>query len=195
MGSLQSQLIHGPIKEVVIEYAGDFKGLDLSPVSMAVLKGLLTHIVKDDVNFVNAQALAKERGIRITETSSDEPYEYVNLITVKVVTTEMTTTVSGTIFGKNEIRIVKINNFRLELIPTGHISLVYNLDKPGAIGSFATLLGNNKINIEQMQVGQEESGGLSIIFVKTSVRIPEKVIEKVLDLPLIISVRPLEFEI
>ncbi len=194
MGSLQSQLMHGAIKEVVIEYAGDFKGLDLSPVSMAVLKGLLTHIVKDDVNFVNSQALAKERGIRITETSSDESYEYVNLITVKVVTTEITNTVSGTIFGKNEIRIVKINNFRLELIPTGHISLIYNLDKPGAIGSFATLVGSNNINIEQMQVGQEETGGMSIIFVKTSVRIPEKVIEKVLDLPLIISVTPLEFE-
>jgi D-3-phosphoglycerate dehydrogenase len=80
------------------------------------------------------------------------------------------------------------------LIPTGHISLIYNLDKPGAIGSFATLVGSNNINIEQMQVGQEETGGMSIIFVKTSVRIPEKVIEKVLDLPLIISVTPLEFE-
>jgi D-3-phosphoglycerate dehydrogenase len=194
MGSLHSQLMHGPIKEVSIEYAGDFKGLDLSPVSMAVLKGLLTHVVKDDVNFVNAQALAKERGIRVTETSSDESYEYINLITVKVITTEMTSTVSGTIFGKNEIRIVKINKFRLELIPTGHISLIYNLDKPGAIGSFATLLGNNNVNIEQMQVGQEETGDMNIIFLKTSVRIPEKVIEKMLDLPLIISVTPLEFE-
>jgi D-3-phosphoglycerate dehydrogenase len=194
MGSLQSQLMHGAIKEVVIEYAGDFKGLDLSPVSMAVLKGLLTHIVKDDVNFVNSQALAKERGIRITETSSDESYEYVNLITVKVVTTEMTTTVSGTIFGKNEIRIVKINNFRLELIPTGHISLIYNLDKPGAIGSFTTLLGKSNVNIDLMQVGQEETGKMNIIFLKTSVRIPEKVIGKMLDLPLVISVTPLEFE-
>ncbi len=193
MGSLQSQLMHGPIKEVSIEYAGDFKGLDLSPVSIAVIKGLLTHVVKDDVNFVNAQALAKERGIRVTETSSDESYEYINLITVKV-TTEMTNTVSGTIFGRNEIRIVKINNFRLELIPTGHISLIYNLDKPGAIGSFATLLGNKNVNIEQMHVGQEETGKMNIIFLKTSVPIPEKVIEKMLDLPLIISVTPLEFE-
>ncbi len=194
MGNLQSQLIHGAIKEVVIEYAGDFKGLDLSPVSMAVLKGLLTHIVKDDVNFVNSQAIAKERGIRITETSSDESYEYVNLITVKVVTTEITNTVSGTIFGKNEIRIVKINNFRLELIPTGHISLIYNLDKPGAIGSFTTLLGESNVNIDLMQVGQEETGKMNIIFLKTSVRIPDKIIGKMLDLPLVISVTPLEFE-
>ena len=195
MGSLQAQLIHGPIKEVAIEFAGDFKGLDLSPVSIAVLRGLLTHVVKDDVNFVNAQVLAKERGIKVTETSSDESYEYINLITVKVITTEMTNTVSGTIFGKNEIRIVKINNFRLELIPTGHISLILNLDKPGAIGSFATLLGKNNVNIDQMQVGQEETGQMNIIFIKTNMPIPEDVIEQLLELPLIESVTPLEFDL
>ncbi|OEU62428.1 MAG: phosphoglycerate dehydrogenase [Desulfobacterales bacterium PC51MH44] len=195
MGSLQAQLIHGPIKEVAIEFAGDFKGLDLSPVSIAVLRGLLTHVVKDDVNFVNAQVLAKERGIKVTETSSDESYEYINLITVKVITTEMTNTVSGTIFGKNEIRIVKINNFRLELIPTGHISLILNLDKPGAIGSFTTLLGKNNVNIDLMQVGQEETGKMNIIFIKTNMPIPEDVIEQLLELPLIESVTPLEFDL
>ena len=194
MGSLQAQLSQGPITAVDIEYAGDFKGLDLSPVSIAVMKGLLAPVVKDDVNFVNAQVLAKERGIKVTEAMSDESYEYVNLITVKVMTTETTNTVSGTIFGKNEHRIVKINNFRLELIPTGHISLVYNHDKPGAIGSFATLLGKNNINIDQMQVGQEETGRTNIIFLKTNVSIPENVIEQLLGLELIKTVTPLEFD-
>ena len=195
MGSLQAQLTKGAPKEVVIEYAGDFKGVDLSPVSIAVLRGLLTHVVKDDVNFVNAQVLAKDRGIKVTETSSDESGEYINLITVRVITTETTNTVSGTIFGKNELRIVKINNFRLELIPTGHISLIYNYDKPGAIGSFATLLGKNKINIDQMQVGQEEGGEMNIIFLKTNVSIPQNVIEEMLELELIKTVTPLEFDI
>jgi D-3-phosphoglycerate dehydrogenase len=194
MGSLHAQLTQGAPKEVIIEYAGDFKGLDLAPVSIAVLRGLLTHVVKDDVNFVNAQVLAKDRGIKVTETSSDESGEYLNLITVRVITTEMTNTVSGTIFGKNELRIVKINNFRLELIPTGHISLIYNYDKPGAIGSFATLLGKNKINIDQMQVGQEEGGEMNIIFLKTNVSIPPELIEKMLELELIKTVTPLEFE-
>jgi D-3-phosphoglycerate dehydrogenase len=195
IGSLLSQLTGGAIKEVDIEYAGDFKELDLAPVSIAVLKGLLAPIVKDDVNYVNAQILAKERGIKVTETSSGESDEYINLITVRLVTTEMTSTVSGTIFGKNEHRIVEINNFRLELIPTGHISLIYNLDKPGAIGSFATLLGDNKINIDQMQVGQEETGEMNIIFLKTNVPIPKKVIQRMLELQLVITVTPLEFDL
>ncbi|MEE8431246.1 MAG: phosphoglycerate dehydrogenase [Candidatus Desulfatibia sp.] len=194
MGSLQAQLAQGPVEEVSIEYGGDFKGLDLSPVSIAVLRGLLAPVVKDDVNFVNARILAKERGIKVKETTSDDSEEYINLVTVRVVTAEMTTTVSGTIFGKNQTRVVKINNFRLELIPQGHLALVYNLDKPGAIGSFATLLGKHNINIDQMQVGQEETGKMNIIFLKTNVRISEKVVEKILELPLIISVTPLEFD-
>jgi D-3-phosphoglycerate dehydrogenase len=194
MGSLHAQLSKAAIEEVVIEYAGDFKDLDLSPVSIAVLKGLLAHVVKDDVNFVNAQTLAKDRGIKVTETTSDNSGEYINLITVKVVTTESTNTVSGTIFGKNELRVVKINNFRLELIPNGHISLIYNLDKPGAIGSFATLLGQNKINIDQMQVGQEESGTMNIIFLKTNVSIPQNVIDEMHRLELVKTVTPLEFD-
>jgi len=194
MGSLQAQLVQGPIEEVSIEYGGDFKDLDLSPVTVAVLRGLLAPVVKDDVNFVNAQIIAKERGIKVKETTSDDSQEYINLLTVRVVRPEITSTVSGTIFGKDQTRIVKINNFRLELIPEGHLALIYNLDKPGAIGSFATLLGKRGINIDQMQVGQEETGKMNIIFVKTNVSIPNKVIEELLELSLIISVTPLEFD-
>jgi D-3-phosphoglycerate dehydrogenase len=194
IGSLQTQLIRGPIQEVSIEYAGDFKGLDLSPVSIAVLRGLLAPVVKDDVNFVNAQVLAKERGITVKEITSDTAEEYVNLITVRVTTAKVTNMVSGTLFGKNKIRIVTINNFRLELIPQGHLALIYTLNKPGAIGSFSTLLGSKKIIIDQMHLGQEETGKMNIVFLKTNVRISDHVVEKLLDLPLIISVTRLEFE-
>jgi D-3-phosphoglycerate dehydrogenase len=194
IGSLQTQLIRGPIQEVSIEYAGDFKGLDLSPVSIAVLRGLLAPVVKDDVNFVNAQVLAKERGITVKEITSDAAEEYINLITVRVTTPKVANTVSGTLFGKNKIRIVTINNFRLELIPQGHLALIYTLNKPGAIGSFSTLLGSKKIVIDQMHLGQEETGKMNIIFLKTNVRISDAVVKKLLELPLIISVTRLEFE-
>jgi D-3-phosphoglycerate dehydrogenase len=194
IGSLQTQLIRGPIQEVSIEYAGDFKGLDLSPVSIAVLRGLLAPVVKDDVNFVNAQVLAKERGITVKEIISDSSEEYINLITVRVTTPKVTNMVSGTLFGRNKIRIVTINNFRLELIPEGHLALIYTLNKPGAIGSFSTLLGSKKIIIDQMHLGQEETGKMNIIFLKTNVRISDSVVGKLLDLPLIISVTRLEFD-
>jgi D-3-phosphoglycerate dehydrogenase len=192
MGCLLAQISAGPAKEVVIEYAGDFQDLDLSPVKTAVLKGFLTPMVKDDVNFVNAEVLAKERGIKVTETSIAETDEYVNLITVKTVSDEGSSKVAGTIFGQKDPRVVNINNFRLELHPEGRFVLIHNHDRPGAIGSIGTLLGENKINISRMRVGQEEVGDKTMIFLRTDEIIPDEVIEKLRDLPLNITVTPFE---
>ncbi len=192
VGCLQAQLITGPVKEVVIEYAGDFQGLDLSPVTTAVINGLLTPMVKDDVNSVNAPIIAKEMGINITETTSSESIDYTNLITVKIVTTKMTNIVAGTIFGKSDARVVKLNNFRLEMIPKGHLALIFNMDKPGAIGSIGTTLGENNINIASMQVGQEEDGERNIIFLRTDTPLPEEVVNNLIDLPMVKTVTPLE---
>ncbi len=192
MGSLQAQLAKGPVKEVRIEFAGDFGDLDLSPVSTALLKGLLEHVVKDDVNWINAGVLAKERGITVTESTSPEADHFVNLITATVFSDE-TATVSGTIYGKSDPRIVKINHFGLELIPEGHLALIYNSDKPGAIGSIGTTLGKHGVNIARMSVGQDEDGENNIIFMKTDTSIPEKVIEELCGLPMVKTVTPLEF--
>jgi D-3-phosphoglycerate dehydrogenase len=192
MGCLQAQLMDGPLQEVVIEYRGDFQGLDMSPVSTAALKGILSSAVKDDVNFVNAGVIAKERGIKVLETSSSESEEYINLITIKTITATNTTTVAGTIVGKHDPRVVKINNFRLELIPRGHLALIHNVDKPGAIGSIGTVLGEHNINIERMHVGQEEDGERNIIFLRTDTPFTDEVIERLRSLPLVKTVIPLE---
>jgi len=193
IGCLQAQLIKGPLKEVAIEFAGDFQGLDLSPVSTAVLRGLLAPVVKDDVNFVNANVIAKERGIKVTETTSFESEDYINLITVRVMTTKMKSTVAGTIFGKSDCRVVRINTFRLEMIPKGHLALIHNVDIPGSIGEIGTTLGKHKINIGRMQVGQEEEGDRNIIFLCTDTPIPEAVLEELRQLKTVKAVTPLEF--
>jgi D-3-phosphoglycerate dehydrogenase len=193
MGALQAQLITGPLKEITVSYNGDFMGLDLSPVTTAILKGVLAHAVKDDVNFVNAPILAKERGIRVIETSSADSEDYINLVTVHAVSTEMESTVAGTIFGKKDPRVVKVNNFRLELIPSGHLAIINNYDKPGAIGSIGMKLGEHGVNIGRMQVGQEENGDQrNIIFLQTDTPIPPSVVEELKALPLVTRVTPLE---
>ena len=193
MGCLQSQLCKGPFKEVVIEYRGDFQGLDLSPASSSVLRGLLSPIVKDDVNFVNAPVIAKEMGITVTETETADAEEYINLITVRIITTQMESTVSGTIFGKNEARVVRINSFRLEMVPKGHLALIHNVDIPGSIGEIGTMLGKHSINIGRMQVGQEQEGDRNIIFLETDTPIPDSVLEALRALRTVKTVIPLEF--
>ncbi|MBW2297126.1 MAG: phosphoglycerate dehydrogenase [Deltaproteobacteria bacterium] len=193
MGSLQAQLICGPLEEVVIEYKGDFQDLDMAPVSTALMKGLMTPMVKDEVNFVNAKVLAQEMGIKITESVNAESEDYLNLITVQVRSTEMTSTVSGTIFGKQDPRIVKINKFRLEMIPLGHMVLIHNIDRPGSIGEIGTTLGKNSINIGRMQVGQEEGGDRNIIFIQTDTQISDAVMAEIRNLGSVKTAIPLEF--
>jgi D-3-phosphoglycerate dehydrogenase len=192
MGCLLTQLSQGPIKEILIEYTGDFDDLDLSPVTTAVLKGMMTPMIKDDVNFVNARVLAKERGVKITEAKFAASEEYLNLITVKAISDKGKNKVAGTIFGRKNPRVVNINNFRLELEPVNRFILIHNHDKPGAIGSIGTLLGDHNINISRMRVGLEENSAKTMIFLRTDTPIPEDVIDKMRDLPLIISVAAFE---
>ena len=188
MGCLLAQLSQGPVKEVVIEYAGDFQTIDLSPVRTAVIKGLLTPMV----NSVNAEVVARERGIKVTETTLAETEEYLNLITVRAVTAKGTAKVAGTIFGRKDPRVVNINNFRLELHPHDRFVLIHNHDKPGAIGRIGMLLSDHEINISRMRVGQEEGGNKTMIFIRTDTEIPEEVLEKLRELPLNITVTAFE---
>ncbi len=193
MGSLQTQLVTGAIESVRIEYVGDFKDMDMAPVTTAMLKGMLAPIVKDDVNFVNAGILAEQRGIKVTEATSAITEDYVHLVTVEVVTTEMTNTVSGTIFGKKEPRIVKVNDFRVEIIPEeGHLALIHNVDRPGSIGQIGSTLGKNDVNIARMQVGQDKEGDRNIIFLRTDTPITDEVAAELMALPMVNLVIPFD---
>ncbi len=192
MGSLQAQLAKGAVKVVTVRYFGDFQGLDMAPVTAAALKGLLSEFVKDEVNFVNAPVIAKERGIKVTESRSVETEDFVNLLTMEVAAAERSNKVSGTLFGKHEARIVRINAFRLEVVPRGHLLLIHNMDKPGAIGSIGTVLGRHNINIARMNVGQEKDGGRNIIFLDTDTPTPPETLEELRALSMVSSVIPLE---
>jgi len=192
IGCLVPQLCNGAVKEVAIEYAGDFQGMDLTPITTSVLKGLLTPMVKDDVNYVNAKMLAQERGIKISETRTSDPDEYINLITVSVVTTEGTCDVSGTIFGKKRAAIVKIDDFHLTMEPKGHFAYIRNVNKPGAFGSITVLLGERGINISRMNVGESSEGNTNIVFLATDTPIPEDVLKDIEVLPLVECIKLVE---
>jgi D-3-phosphoglycerate dehydrogenase len=192
MGCLQAQMSKGAMKSITIKYLGDFHDLDMRPVTTAALKGVFTPFLKDDVNFVNAPVIAKERGIRVTESRSMDAEDFTNLITIHVVASEDSNTVSGTIFGKQEQRIVRINTFRLEAIPEGHLLLIYNTDEPGAIGSIGTVLGKHNVNIARMHVGREKKGDRNVIFLDTDTPASPETLDELRALPVVKSVTPLE---
>jgi D-3-phosphoglycerate dehydrogenase len=179
MGSFQSQLIDSGIEEVRINYTGKVSEYDVKPLTAALLKGLLTPILKDDVNFVNAPYIASARGIKIVESKTSTSEDFSSLIMCRVKSMEGENIVSGTIFGKTLLRILRINNFYLEAIPEGHILLIRNQDVPGVIGSITSRLGVHKVNIGRMQVGQEKEKRQNVIFLTTDRAVSDAILEEI----------------
>ena len=118
--------------------------------------------------------------------------DFTSLITVRMKTTEQENTVSGTTFGKQDTRIVRINDFRLEAALEGHLLLIYNVDKPGTIGAIGTCLGKNRINIATMEVGQVIEQGQNIILLRTDTPVPPEVREELLALGNVMFVQTLK---
>ena len=187
MGIMQGQLTKGGIKSVDIEYIGQFPDLDLKPITITAIKGLLSQFVQHEVNSVNAISFANGLGIKISESTSKEAGNFLNLIRITLVSDEQTNILEGTIFGKDDARIVRINKVRLEVIPEGHLALIHNVDKPGSIGSMGVTLGKHSINIARMTVGREDEGDRNIIFLSTDTPVPPEVIKEIESLPLVIS--------
>ena len=157
--------------------------METSPVTVAFLKGLFTPILKDAVNFVNAPIIAKERGIKVVESKSSKTEDFTNLLVIRVKTKDEENMLAGTVFGKNEPRLVRLNTFRLEALPAGPMLFVYNNDVPGVIGLLGTTLGDAGVNIERMTVGKEQEQGRNIILLNTNTLIPKDLLQKVRDLP------------
>ncbi|OGR22795.1 MAG: phosphoglycerate dehydrogenase [Desulfobacterales bacterium RIFOXYA12_FULL_46_15] len=187
MGIMQGQLTKGGIKSVDIEYIGQFPDLDLKPITITAIKGLLSQFVQHEVNSVNAISLANGLGIKISESMSKDSGNFLHLIRITIVSDQQTNILEGTIFGKDDARIVRINKFRLEVIPEGHLALIHNVDKPGSIGSMGVTLGKHNINIARMTVGREDDGDRNIIFLSTDTPVSSEVIKEIESLPLVIS--------
>ena len=182
LGSLHMQIAKGGVEEVNIEFNGDLASQDTNPVTVAFLKGLFTPILQDAVNFVNAPLIAKERGIRIVESKAEQASDFTNLLRVSVKTNEGKNMLAGTVFGKKEPRLVRLNSFRLEGFPSGPMLLVYNKDVPGVIGALGTTLGSGNVNIDLMTVGRQEESKQNVILINTDTRVSKELLGKVLAL-------------
>ncbi len=192
LGALQAQLAEGPIQEVHIEYQGDVAHLDTKPLTVALLKGLLSPALREDVNYVNAPIRAKERGIKVTESRTETAEDFINLIKVVVRFPGGENVVAGTIFGKKEPRIVQINDFRLDAVPEGHMLYIMNEDRPGVIGRIGLTIGEAGVNIARMYVGQEPAKKCNVILLSVDSVVPQETIEKLRSLEHVLMVKPLE---
>ena len=191
IGMLQVQLFGGSLKNVNIRYGGEVTRYTLNPLTIAVVKGLLTPICGETVNFVNAPAMAKERGIVVTESRSTQAEDYSNYIEVEMTAGDKETTIMGTIAGNQQLRIVHINEFLIDVEPEGFVIFIQNEDQPGVVGTVGTILGKNKINIAEMSLGRVLKGKkmLALTVINTDNEVPEKVLAEIKKFSPILDVK------
>lgn len=192
MGLFQSQLTESPIVEVQIQYSGTINEYDVAPLTTAMLKGLLTPILEHDVNFVNAPYIAADRGIKVVESKTTASKNFASLLELTVKTLEGENIVSGTIFGKDLPRILRINDFYMEAIPEGHNLLIYSEDVPGKIGQISSVIGKYGINIGRMQVGEEKGKKQNVIFINTDSAVNDEALQEIRNLESVFSARKIE---
>jgi D-3-phosphoglycerate dehydrogenase len=193
LGFFHMQVAKGGVEEVNLEYIGEFEELTTGPITVAFLKGLFTPILQDAVNYVNAPLIAKERGIRVVESKTGHSDDFTSLLSIRVKTTDGENMLAGTVFGKNEPRLVRLNTFRLEALPTGPMLFVYNKDVPGVIGALGTTLGKHEVNISRMTVGREKEQGRNIILLNTDNMISKELLKTVQQLDYIDDAMALVF--
>jgi D-3-phosphoglycerate dehydrogenase / 2-oxoglutarate reductase len=189
LGSLAAQLApHGPT-EVAVEVAGELSSVPMRPLAARALVGLLRHFLETPVNEVNALAIAKDRGIHVREVRSVEPHDWASLVTLTVRGAAGETLVAGTVYGKREARIVRVNGFRVEAVPEGHVIVCENDDAPGVVGNLGTALGVAGVNIARISLSRLEDRSGAFSFLNVDSAPTPQVLEQLRALPHVRSVR------
>ncbi len=181
IGRLLTYLVEKRVGDLEVEYAGQISQYDISMLTVAVLKGMFEAVVHEPVTYVNAPILAKERGIEIKETKTAISRDYINVITVQTGDAEgKKISAAGTLLGKkDQERFVNIYDFDIDMVPSKYMAFFRYEDRPGMIGRVGTILGNNNINIANMQVGRKVLHGEALMGINVDVPIPSQVIGEI----------------
>jgi D-3-phosphoglycerate dehydrogenase len=193
LGAFAGQLTDTSLTSVEILYEGVAGALNTRALTQAALAGLLKPALAD-VNMVNAPVVAKERGIKVSETRRDRQGIYDGYIKVTATLADGTTRrVAGTVFSDGRPRLIQIKDINMDAEFAPHMLYVINEDKPGFIGRLGTLLGDAKVNIASFALGRSAQGADAIALVEVDGGVPESVVAEIRKLPLVKQAKALTF--
>ncbi len=174
LGRFAVQLINVPVNKVEIVYSGRITDYECNPITASAIAGVLQQGLTVPVNIVNAFLIAKQRGVSVSERRISETEGFENLMTVGL---NDKVRVSGTLLENKEARLIRYNNYYLNVAFSNYMLFTEHIDVPGIIGKIGTILGANNINIGFMQVGRSEKDAVMILSVDSPVE--DKILEEI----------------
>ncbi len=192
MGLFMAQVAEGGFTQIALEYSGEVASLKQEPITLAALKGILSPTLQENVNYVNAPLIAKDRGIEVRVSTSSGTAEYTSLITMRVTAGGKVASAAGTLNSRKEPRIIQVDEFPMETVPEGDMLVLMNNDKPGVIGGVGTILGKNGVNIARMQFGREKRGGRAMSVVSIDSAVSDVLMNEIRNLPNVLSAKQIK---
>jgi D-3-phosphoglycerate dehydrogenase / 2-oxoglutarate reductase len=175
LGAFLGQLTEAPIKSIRIQYEGEVAKLNVRPITAAAITGVLRSFMPE-INMVNAPMSAKDKGIAVDEVKRSTEGDFESRIYIEVVADDMPRNAAGTVYQDGKPRIIEIRGIQMDAEFAPHMLYVRNDDKPGFIGRFGSLLGENGINIATFNLGRNAPGGDAICFVALDEKISDDVL-------------------
>jgi D-3-phosphoglycerate dehydrogenase len=162
LGLLLAQLASAPVKRCTLEYRGEVAAKNTKLITSSFAAGLLAHALEEELNIVNAEVLLRERGIDMVEQRKSDMGAFSSVVLAQIETEDSTHRAAGTVFGVDMLRLVQLEDFRLDAYLDGVLMVFTHHDVPGIIGAVGTIFGKHNINIAQMAVGRASKGGEAI---------------------------------
>lgn len=182
VGKLGGQIVGSGIKAITISYIGAVTQINTRPLTATLLAAILGN-TSDNVNMVNAPDVAKALKISISESYTDDTTDWPVAIGVTLTCEDGTHSVTGTLFGGKEPRIVQIDTVPVEAALTPHMLMIRNEDKPGIIGALGTLLAGAQCNIADFRLGRTGSGQTAISLVSVDSAVGDTLLAQIKAIP------------
>lgn len=165
LGCFAMNIFDGPLRRMQITICGEIASRDTSMVRISALIGALSNVTGENTNVINAEAIAKEKGIQVIESKVDECSHFVNMVSIQLRSDGHSVEVRGTAFPADEPRLVGIDEFDIDMPLEGDLIMTIHQDLPGVIGKVGNTLGNRNINIARMRVGRKNRGERALMLV------------------------------
>ncbi len=181
LGRVFTALAGGVAATLEVEVRGEITQYDVSVLQLAALKGVFADVVEEQVTFVNAPALAAERGVEVSLSTDPDSPDFRSLVTVRgVLPTGDTVSVAGTLSGPRQVeKITDVDGFDVDIVPAAHLLFFRYQDKPGVVGTVGAALGEAQVNIAGAQVSRTSQGGDALMALTVDSAVPAEVLERI----------------
>jgi D-3-phosphoglycerate dehydrogenase len=179
LGRVFTGLAGGVAVSLEVEVRGELAAYDVSVLQLAALKGVFADVVEEQVTFVNAPALAAERGVEVSLSTDPDSPDFRSLITLRGVRADgSTVSVAGTLSGPRQVeKLTDVDGFDIDIVPSDHLVFLRYADRPGVVGTIGAALGEAQVNIAGAQVSRTAQGGDALMVLTVDSAVPLEVLD------------------